>query len=418
MLTLPIIYRGHDDVGFFAFGVGLGPGASPLSVLPCNQRTSEARYACLIVVKDYERMSAESRDSGVWHYSCIEADILDDVRAGRAVLVFDLSNEGPRYDANIFGLLFDWIERNQLPAGRCIWLSQNRMIAIAAMADVGGRAGLVQFCHYDYFIKRIAWKFSPSATCEQVVTDPSRYVEVLLNVASKDKLLLCLNATPRIARILSVAALHYHRLIQRSLVSFPGIRYVKSGASVAEVLRFLDNHSSLEYLRPWVHTVEKTSALRVDDFLEQGNGLVEKVDQSIYERTFFSLVTESDFTESGIARVTEKTVKAFCMGHPTLIIGNPHSVDIMLDLGFKDWSNVLDRSAESIASPAARLKSVFTEVLVQTQAISKDSHAWLAAVRDVSLHNHFYAASGRFLAYYNEMIDQPIIARLKSLIAA
>jgi len=412
---LPIIFRGHDEAGFFAFGVGLGPGASPISVLPGNQRTTQARYACLIVVKDYVRMSVESRDAGVWHYSHIEPEILGDVRAGRAVLVFDLSNEGPAYDAGIFHVLFDWIERNALPAGRCIWLSQNRMIGGAAGADVGRRADLIQFHHYDYFIKRIAWKFSPSA--DRGYTDPRSYLDALLNAATKDRLLLCLNATPRLVRVLALAALHHHRLFDRSLVSFGGMNYVKRGASLPEILKFIDSHRNLEHLRPWVHAVDRMSALRVDDFPERGNELVEKIDRRVYERTFFSLVTESDFTEPGIARVTEKTVKAFCMGHPTLILGNPHSVDIMQSLGFEDWNNVFDRTAETIAAPAARFESVFSQVVSQTRRIDINPSAWLDAVRDVSVRNHDYAASGRFLAYYAATVDQPLLAKLTTLIA-
>jgi hypothetical protein len=412
---LPIIFRGHDEAGFFAFGVALGPGESPLSVLPGNQRTAQVRYACLIVVKDYVRMSAESRDAGVWHYSHIEPDILGDVRAGRAVLVFDLSNEGPPYDAGIFRMLFDWIEHNALPAGRCIWLSQNRMIGGAASADVGRRADLIQFQHYDYFIKRIAWKFAPAGDCGY--TDPRGYLEAFLNAASKDRLLLCLNATPRLVRVLSVAALHHHQLFDQSLVSFGGMNYVKRGASLPEILRFIDAHGSLEYLRPWVHAVGKMSALRVDDFPEQGNELVEKIDRRVYERTFFSLVTESDFTEPGIARVTEKTVKAFCMGHPAMILGNAHSIGIIKDLGFQDWSDVFDRTSETIAAPAARFESVFTQVLGQARRINVDPQAWLDAVRDVSAHNHDYATSGRFLAHYAETVDQPLLTRLSSLLA-
>jgi hypothetical protein len=284
---LPIIYRGHDEAGFFAFGLGLGPHPSPLSVLPGNQRTAQVRYACLIVVKDYVRMSAESRNSGVWHYSGIEPEILGDVRAGRAVLVFDLSNEGPPYDAGIFHVLFDWIERNALPAGRCIWLSQNRMTAGAARADVGRRAELIEFEHYDYFVKRIAWKFSPSGDRRLWSPDPSSYLKVMLDATRKDKLLLCLNATPRIARVLCVAALLYHQLLDRSLVSFGGMSYVKRGATVPEILNFLDTHPSLEHLRPWVLKVAQISALRVDDFPEQGNALVERIDPRAYERTFF-----------------------------------------------------------------------------------------------------------------------------------
>jgi hypothetical protein len=105
------------------------------------------------------------------------------------------------------------------------------------------------------------------------------------------------------------------------------------------------------------------------------------------------------------------------MGHPTLILGNPHSVDIMQSLGFEDWNNVFDRTAETIAAPAARFESVFSQVVSQTRRIDINPIAWLDAVRDVSVRNHDYAASGRFLAHYAATVDQPLLAKLTTLIA-
>jgi hypothetical protein len=415
--VLPVIFRGHEEAGFFAHAVGLGPGANPLRVLPGNQRTADARYACLIVVKDYFRLRQGSDGVDSWHYSRIEPEILGDVRAGRAVLLFDLSNEGPAYEAEIFRPLCDWIDKNNLPAGRCIWLAQNRALATAAAADLGQRSRLIEFAHYDYFVKLMASQFAPVGDAVDSSAEMKLYLDRLFEVRHKDRVLLCLNATPRLGRVLAVAALHHHQLLHRSLVSFPGMNYVKSGVSMIEVLRFLDASPDLEYLRPWVHAVGRMQPLRVDDFQEQGNALVEKIDRRAYERTFFSLVTESDFTEAGIARVTEKTVKAFSLGHPTLIIGNPHSVDLMRGFGFEDWSHVFDRTAESITCPATRFSQVFSELSRQAQRIKEDPTAWLEAVREISIRNHRYAASGEFLRHYVESFDRRLITRMEALIA-
>ncbi len=416
-MVLPVIFRGHDEAGFFAHAVGLGPGASPLNVLPGNQRHDGARYACLIVVKDYVRLRGATGAAGAWHYSHIEPEILADVRGGRTVLVFDLSNEGPAYDTAIFSPLCTWIEGNRLPAGRCIWLGQNRHMATAAAADLGARAGLIQFEHYDYFVKLMAWQFSRAAEPEVGGAPGDGYLERLLDVTHKDRLLLCLNATPRLGRVLTLAALHYHQVLYRSLVSFPGMDYVKSGVSVTDVLRFIDSNPGLEHLKPWVHAVGRMPPLRVDDFHEQGNALVEKIDRRVYERTFFSLVTESDFAEPGIVRVTEKTVKAFCLGHPALVLGNPHSIQLMQGFGFEDWSGVFDRTAESTTSLVARFELVLAEALRQMQRINTDPVGWMGAVREISIRNHRYATSGDFLRFYAERFDRQLVARMATLIA-
>jgi hypothetical protein len=391
---------------------------SPLTVLPGNQPSVGSRYACLIVIKDYVRLGPESRASGAWHYTQIEPEILADVRDGRAILVFDLSNEGPAYDPSLFDPLYAWIEQHRLPAGRCIWLAQNRLMGVAAVNHVGPRSALIHFAHYDYFVKLIAWRFSQAGTTSTPGMDLSAYLEHLLEPNRKDKLLLCLNATPRLSRTLTVAALHHHFLLYRSLVSFPGLNYVKSGASLSEVLHFLDHNPRLDYLRPWVQAVSRMSPLRVDQFPEQGNALVEKIDRGVYQRTYLSLVTESDFCEKGIARVTEKTVKAFCMGHPTLILGNAHSIDIVRSFGFRDWTDVLDRGGDSVIDPAARFESVVAEVLRQTQRIKDDPRAWMTAVRDVSIHNHQHAVSGAFLAHYVNFFDRSLVDHMSKLVAA
>jgi hypothetical protein len=414
---LPIIYRGHDDAGFFAHALGLGADKSPITVLPGNQRTSEARYICVLVVKDYFRMRANVKDTGEWHYSRIEPAILDDVRAGRAVLVFDLCNEGPAYNPEIFSELYAWIEANHLPQGRCVWLAQNRLIATAAKDHAGERSDLVRFEYYDYFIKITAWIFSPLSPDDALGTDPEVYIGRLFDANRKDKLLLCLNATPRLPRVLTVAALLHHRLMDESLVSFPGMHYVKPGVSIDEVLDFLHENPSLEYLHPSVDAVRRMPEIKVDDFREHGNALVEKIDPAVYERTFFSLVTESDFSDGQIERVTEKTAKSFCMGHPTLVVGNAHSVEFMTSFGFQDWGDVLNRSAESTASPAARFDSVFDEVLRQASRIKAGPREWLGSMREVGVHNFRYAVSGKFLASYVKNTDLKIVDRLVALVS-
>lgn len=415
---LPFIFRGHDDPGFLAHALSLSPHGSALTWLPGNERSEDARYVCLIVVKDYHRMLRRSAESGEWHYSALEPAILGDVRAGRALLVFDLCNEGPAYDAEIFSELYAWIETNHLPAGRCIWLAQNRLAGASARVHAGARAHLVQFEFYDYFIKIMAWIFSPSSPGNALGAEPDVYIERLFDADCKDKLLLCLNATPRLPRVLTVAALLHYGLLPKALVSFPGMRYVKAGASLTEVIEFLANNPSLEYLHPSVESVASMPALKVDDFQEQGNALVERLDPSVYARTFFSLVTESDFANPGIERVTEKTAKAFCMGHPTLIVGNARSIRFMEDYGFQVWGDVFDRRADALANPVARFSAVLNDVLRQKSRIDADPAAWLDAVREAGEHNVQHAVSGGFLARFVAQVDSPLVDRLAGRIKA
>lgn len=413
---LPIIHRGNEQAGFFAHGLGHTTGEALLTRLPGNQRSDDARYACLVPVSDYWRMnSAAAAKHKVWHYKSLEPEILGDIRAGRAVLVLDLSNEGPHYDPAIFDELYAWMEAEVLPAGRVIWLAQNRAMAQFAAEAAGPRAGLVRHDHYDFFVKAMTYIFSkPDAPV--LGHDVDAAVAQLFNQTAKDKLLLCLNATPRLHRVLTVAALMQFGLLEASLVSFPGLEYTKTGASMTGVRNFVEAAPTLRYLTPMLDRVETMGALKIDSFAETGNALAAKIDTEVYARTFFSLVTETEFTTGTVDRVTEKIAKAFCMGHPSLVLGNPNAVRFMTELGFQDWDGVIDRAPEAIAAPPMRFNAIFAETMRQAVQVRMDPAGWLARTREVGAFNIRHAMTGGLLRRYIDLYDRPVVARLKAQI--
>ena len=414
---LPMIYRGHEQAGFFAHALGHNFGERLLTLLPGNQRSDDARYACLLPVRDYFRMSgAACLRENAWHYATgLEPEILADMRAGRAVVVFDLSNEGPAYDAAIFDELYAWMEAQRLPAGSVVWLAQNRNMAASAAAQAGPRAALVRHDHYDFFVKAMTYIFSKPVD-PVLGSDPAAAAARMFDPASKDSLLLCLNATPRLHRVLTVAGLIHYGLLAGSQVSFPGLMYDKAGASMQMVNAFVDRHPSLHYLRPALDRVAELADLRVDQFEETGNALFAKIDARPYERSYFSLVTETEFTNGSVDRITEKIAKAFCMGHPTLVIGNPHSLKFMTELGFQDWTGTMDRSFDAMLDPAARYDAVFREVLRQAIGIRMAPADWLGRVREVGGHNIRLSVSGGLMRNYIALYDVPVVQRLKAIV--
>jgi hypothetical protein len=398
--------------------LGQGETRGLLVACPGNAPPTEGPFVCVVPVKDYWRMiAALARRNGVSHYAeVIDREVLEAVKARRCALIFDLCNEGPAYSADIFDELFRWIETNQLPPGQIVWLAQNRAMEAQCRAAAGLRAEFVTFEYYDFFVKMIALLFAPGPGQPVVGGDPVIFIDRMFDPSGKDRLLLCLNATPRVPRVLTVAALIHHGLLNGSLVSFPGLNYVKGPGSTAEVRAYVEVNPSLAYLTPSLATTFELRDLSVDAFTEKGNALFAKVDVRPYERTFFSLVTETEFTDGSVARVTEKIVKPFCLGHPSFVIGNPHSVRFMTELGFQDWEDVIDRSYEAQADPPTRFGMVFDEVLRQVRSIRSDPAAWLGRVQDVGAANIRHASSGQFLARYCAIYDRPVVARLASLV--
>jgi hypothetical protein len=365
---------------------------------------------------------ALARAKFAWHYSeGVEVEILEHVRERRCALVFDLCNEGPAYDADIFEELFSWIEIQQFRPGQVVWLAQNRSMKSRCQAKAGDRANLITFEHYDFFVKMIASLFAPPTASRIMDIGPTVLIEKMFDPARKDKLLLCLNATPRLWRVLSVSALIHHGLLDKSLVSFPGMS-LSSGkfpgwGSPAIARAFVDTKPSLQYLRASVDAALLLGDLTVDHVSEHSQ-LYESIDYSVYERTFLSLVTETEFTEGSVDRVTEKIVKPFCLGHPAIIVGNPNSIRYMTELGFMDWDGVIDRTYETEQDPPRRFAILIDELLRQVAHVRHDSHGWLSRVHEVGSANIRHAFSGRFMERYREVYDRPLVARLAKLVAA
>lgn len=284
-----------------------------------------------------------------------------------------------------------------------------------AREHVGERASLVRYEFFDFFVRAMAWLFAPVSHQPVLGLDPDAAVARLVTNAVKDRLLLCLNATPRLHRVLAVAALHHHQLVEGSLVSFPGLQYVKEGASIDAVIHFVDRNPVLHYLRPWLEYVRTMADLRVDHFEEKGNALFAKIDVEPYVRSYFSLVTESDFSDGLIDRISEKVAKSFCMGHPTLVVGNPDTIKFATELGFQDWPG-LDRSIERINNPAERFEAVMRDVLRQTLKISTNPAGWREAMREVSAFNIRHAVSGGMLSAYAATYDKPLVERLQAMV--
>lgn len=412
---LPVIYRGHDQAGFFAHALGLQGGPHPLEVLPGNQPPVAGFYACIVVLNDYLRLRCDyTRQHRLWHYSELEPAIVRDLREGRCLLVFDFSNEGPAYFPELFAPLYAWLAAHDIPAARCVWLAQNRAFAASMRADPAAPRPGLQMLHYDFFVKLAAFLLTAGHAESLLPENIDDYAQALFDPAAKDRLLLCLNATPRLHRVLCLAALHQQGCLDDSLASFPGLDYAKPGSNRADILAYVQAAPALHYVEPSVEAVLAAPPRRVDAFTETGNHLIARVDLAAYQRTYFSLVTESEFSPGDIDRVTEKTLKAFGLGHPVLLASNPDALHYLTDLGFQGWEGLFDQTYDRLADPVERFQALFKEVNRQVVSIRHDAAGWLGRARETGLYNLRHAHGGGLLREAIDKIDRVAVERIRA----
>ncbi|MFP3519931.1 hypothetical protein SB766_27495, partial [Pseudomonas sp. SIMBA_077] len=78
----------------------------------------------------------------------------------------------------------------------------------------------------------------------------------------------------------------------------------------------------------------------IDSFQQGGNDLSQNIVPDLFYRSVSSLVTETEFSNGSMKRITEKSIKAYCMGHPAIIFGNPGSLDIIRSFGFQTFDPI------------------------------------------------------------------------------
>lgn len=323
-----------------------------------------------------------------------------DLRSGRALLLLDLSNEGHALLPALFDQLHAYVDRWGIPRSNVVFVSQNRLLESQYREVYGEGQDALRFGVFDYFIKRMA---AEAETWSDGAPDGSNDG----NADRPDRTLLCLNATPRPHRVLTLAGLHHYELLEDALVSFPGLRYPKASMESSQMLEYLSSFPELETWRGSLEYVCRMEPRFVDSFSETGNDLWNRIDPTPYARTHFSLVTETEFTDGSVHRITEKTVKALAMGHPVVIVGNPHSVALFKSLGFESCPGVIDDHYDDLADPQARLSVLFEQVRQAVRAVQTDPSAWSNRVDAVCRRNRQHARHG-LKRQYSETVERKL----------
>ena len=78
---------------------------------------------------------------------------------------------------------------------------------------------------------------------------------------------------------------------------------------------------------------------------------------SLYDRTYISLVSETNF-ENNIIHMTEKTIKPIVFKHPFIIVGPKGTLKKLKDMGFRTFSDHWDESYDDEKDPNLRMSMV------------------------------------------------------------
>ena len=160
----------------------------------------------------------------------------------------------------------------------------------------------------------------------------------------KEKYFLMYNRnSERMHRPYFVNKLYKNNLIDKGFISFfennylnsfleYGKEYPQLGLNYEDILDIKKNISNFYPLN-----IDDPDAEKVADF----HNFLSRKDE--YEKSYFTIVSETN-AESDYSFITEKTVKPLMNLHPFLILGNPHTLKVLKNFGFKTFDKWWDES--------------------------------------------------------------------------
>ncbi len=319
------------------------------------------------------------------------------IAEGSMSIVFDMSSEGPpaSYYGEWLELLHDELERQSINADSCVLVNQNRAFEYDYRQWCRSKniAFRMHVLNYDYYVSKLA---------------------LLLNEASLDctaplptetmwRHYMCLNFTPRRDRIAFVSWLIGSGLARKGYVSFAGFQNKKADGREFEIPRWYPDKPAAETGMREL----RLEAPLILDLAEHKDSVVPEFDigppQAI-AGSFFTIVTESDFSPGDIIRVTEKIIKPLAYGHPLIVVGNPDSLRIVRDLGFKTFSPWIDETYDGVDDRAIRMQMVQKEVRRLCEMTFADMIALRARLEE-TVHFNFEHARRGLAKLYQEHIN-------------
>jgi hypothetical protein len=176
---------------------------------------------------------------------------------------------------------------------------------------------------------------------------------------------ICLNLSPRAAKVLLLARLMKAGLFDAGYISFGGFDETKHSRAVSlkvmlGMIAELPGFGPIAgELMPYVYEMTRLEPMLLGE-PKRVEGQPQHVKKQAADRqfdeysdSFFTIVTE---TELNSRRISEKPLKSLVNFQPSIILGNPGSVAFTRELGFQSFDGYVDEAYDTrpIRPPASK----------------------------------------------------------------
>ncbi len=180
-----------------------------------------------------------------------------------------------------------------------------------------------------------------------------------VNIMPRTKKFTCLTRIDKPFRRLFGASIWQHGLHNEGYFSYNDEQY-KTSAQEHECDHVFDWKEYWSDIPMLLVQFDLHTPIQCDELDDASHNNHKLINHDHYQDSYWNFILETHFNNSTIF-LTEKTFKPILNMQPFIIIGNPHSLKLLRELGYKTFDNYICEDYDDNDDDEARMHDVFSE---------------------------------------------------------
>lgn len=304
--------------------------------------------------------------------------ILKMLQEQKCFLLLDNSGEGPS-NQEYLKRLHKISEKLDFNPSNIIWVHQNLIIS-----DDYQRWLKPLISQRDEQVMNLYWHSFLVEAVENFQIKEIRNI----NTEQREHAFLCLNNIPRPERVLTVLLMKDLGVLENGLVSFRDKSATDPNTFENSIKVINERFPSFAYLEKYARDFQSKLPLELEGKSLSKRELVDSVNEGLYNQTYFSVITESEMSSGHVLRFTEKVLKPIFNFHPFIVLGNPNTLRLLREMGFKTFDGWIDESYDKILNKEERINALKSEILRLGSMPLTKLHKWYNDQSEILKYNH------------------------------
>ena len=208
-----------------------------------------------------------------------------------------------------------------------------------------------------------------------------------VNLESRDKLFTCLNRMDKVWRKVFCSTMHSLNLFDDSYFSYTGSTYDMPSEDTETIEEWLPLDDDL---KSNIAAFDLQAPYYCDDLSDADRNNHKLINTDFYTNAYWNIVVETYFKQQTIF-LTEKTFKPILNMQPFILVGNPYSIKMLKQLGYKTFGDFISEDYDEIVNPTDRMRELLTVFYSIASRSDKDQKNMIELMKEILEYNqsHF-----------------------------